>query len=49
MRKQNSPPKKIMNKILKPKSVDAYIATAPKEVQSKLKELKMWGRTELSY
>jgi len=40
MRKQNSPPKKIMNKILKPKSVDAYIATAPKEVQSKLKELR---------
>jgi uncharacterized protein YdhG (YjbR/CyaY superfamily) len=29
-----------MKKILKPKNVDAYIAAAPKEVQSKLKELR---------
>jgi uncharacterized protein YdhG (YjbR/CyaY superfamily) len=29
-----------MKKMLKPKSVDAYIAAAPKEVQRKLKELR---------
>ena len=29
-----------MKKKLKPKNVDAYIATAPKEVQRKLKELR---------
>ena len=29
-----------MKKTLKPKNVDAYIARAPKEVQSKLKELR---------
>jgi uncharacterized protein YdhG (YjbR/CyaY superfamily) len=29
-----------MKKILKPKSVDDYIAAAPKEVRSKLKELR---------
>ncbi len=29
-----------MKKIAKPKTVDAYIATAPKEVQVKLKELR---------
>lgn len=29
-----------MKKILKPKSVDAYIAAVPKEVQRKLKELR---------
>ena len=29
-----------MKKTPKPKSVDAYIATAPKEVRSKLKELR---------
>ncbi len=29
-----------MKKVPKPKDVDAYIATAPKEAQSKLKELR---------
>jgi uncharacterized protein YdhG (YjbR/CyaY superfamily) len=29
-----------MKKLLKPKNVDAYIAAAPKEVQSKLQELR---------
>ncbi len=34
-----------MNKKLKPKDVDAYIAVAPKEVQGKLKELRAVIRT----
>jgi uncharacterized protein YdhG (YjbR/CyaY superfamily) len=37
---QRSPPKKTMKKPLKPKNVDAYIAAAPKEVQSKLQDLR---------
>lgn len=34
------PPKKTVKRILRAKSVEAYIAAAPKEVRSKLKELR---------